>query len=165
MWWLGPTHPVINGYPGGISGTLALMGVGLLLTTWARDSLSKTRINRQLMTTVRLTLLGQLALLTGGYLAGIPFVHAHAFLTLTWASGAALAASAVDRRLYASALGYLIAFFAVFRWPEHRHLVTSLANLVVFVSVLVLWSRPHDDLVEPIERRLKERIDRRSTRP
>ncbi len=165
MWWLGPEHPVVNGYPGGIAGTLALMGVGLLLTTWAHDSLSKTRINRQLMMTVRLTLLAQLALLVGGYLAGIPFVHAHAFLTLTWASGAALVASAVDPRLYASALGYLLAFFAVIRWPEHRHLVTSLANLVVFVSVLVLWASPHDDLVEPIERRLKERIDRRSSRP
>jgi serine/threonine-protein kinase len=165
MWALGAAHPAVNDYPGAISGTLALMGIGLGLAIWARDSLSKTRINRQLVMAVRVSLISQLVLLVGGYVGDIPFVYAHTILFLTWGIGVAFTANTIDARLYPAAGAFLVGFFVLLRWPELRHPISALANLGLLLSVVLLWARPQDDLIEPIERRIKERRDRRSGRP
>lgn len=163
MWLAAPEAPGISGYPGAIAGTLALMGVGLALAIWARESLSRTWINRQLVMTVRITLLAQLALLVGSYLAGITFSHAHTILVLTWGIGVALTANAVDSRLYPAAIGYLVGFLLLTQWPSWRFPVTAAANLGLMVNVLWMWARVEDDVVEPVKRKVREHRERMSS--
>jgi eukaryotic-like serine/threonine-protein kinase len=160
MWAAPPNVAGISGYPGAIAGTLALMGVGLALAIWARDSLSKTWLNRQLVMTVRITLIAQLALLTGSYLAGIAFDHAHTILVLTWGIGVALTANATEQRLYASAIGYLVGFLVLTQRPEWRFPVSAITNLGLMVNVLWIWARVDDDVVEPVKRRVREHRER-----
>jgi hypothetical protein len=162
MWALRDVVPGLGGYPGAIAGTLALMGFGLGMALWARESLQKTWINRQLVMTVRITLIAQLALLVGSYLAGIAFDHAHTILVLTWGIGTALTANALETRLYPSAVGYLMGFLVLSRWPEWRFPVSSLTNLILLVNVMVVWARVKDDVVEPVRRRVREERLRRS---
>lgn len=162
MWSRPFDLPGIDGYAGAIAGTLALMGVGLGLAIWARESLSKTALNRQLSMTVRISLIAQLALLIGSYLAGIAFDHAHTILVLTWGIGVALTANAIERRLYPSAIAYLIGFLVLATHPEWRYPVTSSCNLILMINVAVLWARVEDDVVEPIQRRVREHQKRMS---
>jgi hypothetical protein len=112
--------------------------------------------------TVRITLIAQLALLVGSYLAGIAFDHAHTILVLTWGIGTALTANALETRLYPSAVGYLMGFLVLSRWPEWRFPVSSLTNLILLVNVMVVWARVKDDVVEPVRRRVREERLRRS---
>ncbi len=162
MWARPFDLPGIDGYPGAIAGTLALMGVGLGLAIWARESLSKTALNRQLTMTVRITLIAQLALLTGSYLAGIAFDHAHTILVLTWGIGVALTANTVEKRLYPTAIAYLVGFLLLATHPDWRYPVTAGCNLLLMINVLVLWARVDDDVVEPVKRRVREHQKRLS---
>jgi hypothetical protein len=118
--------------------SLVLLG-GLRI--WARDSLTRTRINRIVVATLAIVLVGQAALMVGGRLMGLSAFESLVPGFLMIACVVALSALAVDRRALLVALGYFLAYGMCVRHPEHYTYALAAANFV-FVVVLGLSWRP-----------------------
>jgi serine/threonine protein kinase len=119
----------------------------LALGYWARDSMMRTAINRQIGFAGVLAALIQLLSGIGTTLAGgTPWeaIH-HRFLV--WTAMAAVLAMAIDKRLFISAAGYLASYFLL---PviglEHGFYVMAASNFVLLLNLVFLWARPKDDL-------------------
>jgi eukaryotic-like serine/threonine-protein kinase len=123
---------------------MLLAPVGLLvvmsgLAIWARESMSKTAINRALVKSVLLTMVSQIALHAGTWLVGMP-VHMSQTLDLfAWFVIAAMLSLTIDRRLLPGALGYLAGFFAACARPELVYLAMAGSNFVLTVTMVGVW--------------------------
>jgi hypothetical protein len=128
-------------WPGVLAPSLYLVllfGMGV----WARDSMMRTAINRRVMATIALALVGQIAMTFGG-MALTMSVHNIQIMTIfMWASVASMAAIAIDRRLFPAALGYLVTFGAAATWAHNTFQVLcamSAGHLVTTINVLSIW--------------------------
>ncbi|MBX3188056.1 MAG: serine/threonine protein kinase [Labilithrix sp.] len=122
-----------------------LIVVGGVLIRWARDSLSKTAVNRSLVAIGKVFFACQLALLLGCRLIGLSLQHAEVLNLLIAAALMAAYAATQDPRFWPSAAGYLVFFFVAARWPSLRWHLLSGANFVLLVNFLVAWWRPRED--------------------
>jgi hypothetical protein len=111
------------------------------LRIWARDSLTRTRVNRIVVATIAITLVGQAALMIAGRVMGLGQFESMVPGLLLIAAVVAVAALVVDLRALWVALGYALAFGVTVPYPEHYTLAMSGANLV-FVVVLGFSWRP-----------------------
>jgi hypothetical protein len=127
---------------------------------WARDSLSKTVINRRLVWTVRISIWFQVFLYVGAYLAGISTEHTHVLLIFLWAVVTATTANAIDTRLAPAAVVSASAFLIAAAFPGTIYWMMSLANFGLLVNMAIVWSRLRDDVVEPFHKRQAERQKR-----
>jgi hypothetical protein len=118
--------------------SLALLG-GLRI--WARDSLTRTRVNRIVVSTMAIALVGQAALMLGGRVMGLGVFESMVPGLLLIACLVAVAALIVDLRALWVALGYAVAFGVAAAHPEHYTFALAGANLV-FVVVLGFSWRP-----------------------
>lgn len=118
--------------------SLALLGG---LRVWARDSLTRTRINRIVISTIAIALVGQAALMIAGRVMGLGAIEAMVPGLLLIACIVAVAALVVDLRALWVALGYLAAYVVAVPWPEHYTFALAGANFV-FVVVFGLSWRP-----------------------
>lgn len=116
------------------------------LVVWARDSLSRTAINRQVaawLVVLQITLLaGDVA----GAALGMDPLDILTFNQLVFAMLAALAAASIDRRFAWAVPGYLVALVAGL---IERPLVLpfdGLANLTVGIVGFAIWAPPLDQL-------------------
>jgi hypothetical protein len=111
------------------------------LRIWARDSLTRTRINRIVVSTIAIALVGQAALMIAGRVMGLGVFEAMVPGLLLIASVVAVAALLVDLRALWVALGYALAFVVTVPWPQHYTFALAGANFV-FVVVLGFSWRP-----------------------
>lgn len=116
--------------------SMVLLGA---LAYWARESLSRTRVNRVAVMALFVGLTGQLALAVAVAVAASPPEQAIAGLLLIWAVVAAMLTLTVEQRAAPVPVLYLIGFFAASLWPEARYLVVASCNLVFVGFVGVLW--------------------------
>jgi eukaryotic-like serine/threonine-protein kinase len=151
--------PELDGYPGAIAFTMILGLFGAAIGWWARDSLSRSKINRSLRDVVTATLASQLLLFAGGWLAGIPSHQIHVILILLWALSCALVTVTVERRFWPTTLGYVIGFFIQAYEPRLRFIVNGITNGILLVNTVVIWGQV-EDVVEPMQRRAEERRKR-----
>ncbi len=114
---------------------LLLFGIGV----WARDSLSKTMVNRRVYATIVLAVLVHVLHNIGAHMLGADPVTSHVMSILFWFCFAAMASVTIDRRLVPCAAGYLLAFLIAARWPELRLWAMSAANLGFTVNAVVIW--------------------------
>jgi hypothetical protein len=125
---------------------LVSFGVFLLLAMAfgfrARETLSKTLLNRRLFAVLIVDLLAQGVLVGGCALLGMPLVQAECLLVALWVVVLALLAIFVDLRLAVSSVVALVGFYLVTRWPEARYLVQSACSLVMGASLLWIWRPP-----------------------
>jgi serine/threonine-protein kinase len=159
-WWASLRWPHRDAYPAAVVFTLLLMAIGNGFGYWARDSLSRTAINRNLVTTVRVTIAGQLALFLGAWALGVPYPKAHVLMFVVWGLGVALGANAVDRRLWPAAAAYVAAFGAAIVRPDLRYPATAAANFVLFLMAMRVWANVRED-VDVFLRRRAEIMRRR----
>jgi hypothetical protein len=118
--------------------SLALLGG---LRVWARDSLTRTRINRLVISTIAIALVGQAALLVAGRVMGLGAFESMVPGLLLIACIVAVAALVVDLRGLWVALGYAVAYVVAVPSPEHYTFALAGANFV-FVVVFGLSWRP-----------------------
>ena len=111
------------------------------LRVWARDSLTRSRINRIVVSAIAIALVGQAALLISGRVMGLGAFESLVPGLLLIAAVVALGALVVDLRALWVALGYAAAFVVTVPAPEHYTVAVAGANLV-FVVVLGLSWRP-----------------------
>lgn len=111
------------------------------LRIWARDSLTRTRINRTVISTIAIVLVGQAALIVAGRVMGLGAFESMVPGLLLIACIIALAALVVDLRALWVSLGYAVAFMVTVPRPDLYTFALAGANFV-FVLVLGLSWRP-----------------------
>jgi serine/threonine-protein kinase len=126
----------------GLAGlALALLVPILGLAAYARKTLPKTVLNRTIVAMVIFVPVSQAVLHLGAGAAGVPVLTCELLTFFLWFVLAATFSITVERRLWVSAAGYLVAFAAAVHEPAWRYPLMSLANLVLTASLVVVWSR------------------------
>jgi hypothetical protein len=154
----GASPPVWMGFAVSVATLALLLGLGW----WARESLTRTAINRRIglagLTAVALPLIARVvALQTGASLQET--LHEQ---LLVWTGIAVTLASAVDRRLLVSAAGFLAGYLVLpMLGIDYTYYVVSATNSVLLANVAVLWARPREDLPHARERIRRQRAERR----
>jgi hypothetical protein len=137
------------------------LGLGLLAFAWARETLSKTLLNRRLATTLGVYLALQLLLGVGGWLAGVTALQMHLVFLFAWGLTYALLAVWAQRWFGLPAAVSAASFLVACARPGLVLALMSLDNLVLTVVLLTVWY-PRED-VERIRERRRE-LQRRATR-
>jgi serine/threonine-protein kinase len=117
-------------------GTLAMFA---LVVYVARRELWQSAINRRLVTMMGIMLAGQAVLHLGAEAGGIAPVTAQTFQFFYWFGVVGVVSIMVERRLFPTALAYLVAYFVVARFPGARFLAMGAVNTVLLVDAAVIW--------------------------
>ena len=129
-----------------VAPTLVFLCAILVAFAWARETLSRTLVNRRIALTVGLYFAAQTLLLGGGWLAGIDVVQMHILFVFCWCLTETIIAVwlepwfAVPAAVVGGA-GFLLAA----RWPALVHPIMALSNLVFTVVLVRVWI-PREDV-------------------
>jgi serine/threonine-protein kinase len=121
-----------------------LWSIGLLLFVlglgyWARDSMSKTVINRRVLASTVFLFVGQLALWLGAWELGVDFGTTMALTIFLWFVMIGMVAITVDRRIAPSLPVYLLGFVIAARFPSKTLYVMSAINLFFTINAAWAW--------------------------
>ncbi len=113
--------------------------LGALLFLWARESMTKTAVNRFLTTSVGLVLGTEILFTIGAYELGLSVERTHALVFMLWFMAASTVALVAEIRLLPAAISYGVGFLVTVKHPEWRFWVTGLCNLILTLVIVVLW--------------------------
>jgi hypothetical protein len=117
-------------------GLIALLGgIGY----WARETLTKTLVNRRMFVITMFMFVSQIALWNGLWLLGISAQDGSVLMIFVWFMTTGTVTITIDRRLGPSMLGYLIGFLAAAAWPRWMLHIMSAINFVFVVNAVVAW--------------------------
>ncbi|UJR83878.1 serine/threonine-protein kinase [Sandaracinus amylolyticus] len=132
---------------------VAAMGLGY----WARDSLSRTAINRRLTRLVGIMLGSQILLFGSVWRLGVTPEQTGPLLMFLYTVLAAVAAATIESRLWPTVAVYVAGLALANVWPEHVFLLEAIANLSLTINVVVIWARIEEDVVAPLRERSEQR--------
>lgn len=112
----------------------------IALGFWARESLSKTALNRRGRSLMLVFVASQLALELGCNLLRLSFDVLMALHVFLWFVIGTAFAVVVDRRLWPVAIAYFAAFIVLCVMPEARWHAITAANVVLLVNVVLAWA-------------------------
>jgi serine/threonine-protein kinase len=137
--------------------------VALAFVWWGRESLAKTALNRRTSASLLMLFAMQFALQLGCNLLGLPVLDISVLHLFVWLVMAGTFAIHVDRMLWPSVLGYLVAFLGACCSREWVWALMAASNVVLTINVLVGWARPGEDSEFFVER-MYARIERTDQR-
>ena len=140
--------------------TIALTALCMSFMYWARESMGKTRLNRNLAFTILMGFVVQVLVIPGAVLMEIPSHHHLTMTLLAWSLLTAMLAITSEPRFALPALLYLAGFFIVARHPGLRYWAQAAGNLSNLVVVLSAWSTKDD--LKRLGDRAKETFHRRA---
>ena len=120
-----------------IPSILSVLFVGSVLL-WARESMLKTRINRNLAGLMGALVLATLTANIIGVAAGLEVQTIDCLLPFIWLTGVLVAVTTVHVAAFPSAVAMAVTCFVCLKYPDYRYKVSALANLVVFLNAIVL---------------------------
>lgn len=126
-----------------LSSAMLLVGVGFAV--WARDSLSRSLLNRRVQMLVILAPAVHLVSLVGGWLGGLSTEESNALSLLGYTGMAASGVLSIGWRALPSLLAYTTAFAVVMARPGLLVPAFTLANLTFFSSMYFwYWTESRD---------------------
>ncbi len=128
-----------NSFPRMCGTTIVLWLLCLGFWVWARESLTRTVINRRITLTVMVIFPSQLLLFAGASALKMPYVSAEILMVLLWAVVATSAVLTVERRFWPTMLAYACAFLFATHEPHYRFLAMAAANAIFTGNGLVIW--------------------------
>jgi hypothetical protein len=128
--------------------------IGGCVYRWARESLTKSALNRGLSHTVALYLFGQMLLGAGGWFMGLSALQTHQLFLFAWALTHTLVAVWAERWFAAPAAACAASFLVASAFPALVYPLMAFCNLVLTLVVLRVWF-PKQDL-ERIQARRRE---------
>jgi serine/threonine-protein kinase len=131
---------------------LIFLVLGGLAFAWARETLTKTALNRRLTLTLGLYLVAQITLGLGGWLAGISPTHMHVVFFFAWGLTDMMLAVWTERWFALPAATCAAAFLVAAGFPSLIYPLMSLCNLVLTVILVRVWF-PRQDLARIQDRR------------
>jgi serine/threonine-protein kinase len=146
--WMGaaPTHWAA------IVLSLGFLALGTAAFIWARETLTKTLLNRRLARTLGLQLLLQVLLTSGAWLAGLTPRQSELFLVFSWSATYSLLAAWIEPWFAAPAVVCGLSFLISARFPSLLYPLMSLDNLIFTLVLVRVWF-PRADLARILERR------------
>lgn len=150
--WAGAVGDGTPTHAANIGSSVGLIVIGALLWVWARDSLSKTRLNRGLVGSVAAHFGAQLMLSVGAYWTGMPPAQGLLLLILLWALTLSLLAIWAERWFALCALLASASFFMGVAKPSWIYALMAIDNAVLTFVVVRRWL-PRADLEAIQERR------------
>jgi serine/threonine-protein kinase len=129
-----------------------VLGLGAYI--WARETLTKTALNRRLSQTFALYFAAQCILSAGGWFAGFSPTHIHMVLLFAWGLMYTLLAVWTERWFALPAATCALTFLVASAFPSLVYGLMSLDNLVLTIVVVKVWF-PRQD-VERIQERRRE---------
>jgi serine/threonine-protein kinase len=130
--------------------------LGGLAFAWARETLTKTALNRRLTMTLGLYLVAQITLGMGGWLAGISPTHMHVVFFFAWGLTDMMLAVWTERWFALPAATCAASFLVAAGFPSLIYPLMSLCNLVLTVVLVKVWF-PRQYLARIQERRREVR--------
>ncbi|MCA9676312.1 MAG: hypothetical protein KC464_14840, partial [Myxococcales bacterium] len=127
------THAEFVAWAAGL--LVVILGLGF----WARDSMTRTLVNRRIFATGVIVFVAQMGFVLGAWRLGVALVQTQVLVMALWALSAMMVALAIDHRLTAAAIGYAAGFAAACLWPEHRFFAMSGGNLVFTINAVWHW--------------------------
>jgi serine/threonine-protein kinase len=118
---------------------LALLAVGAWF--WARDSMSKTDLNRRLSATLLSLFPTQLVLYAGANMMDMTIIRAEILMIFLWGVLLSAATATIDKRFFVSALTYGAAFLFAIKNPELRYIAMAVSNGALVATGLYIWPR------------------------
>jgi serine/threonine-protein kinase len=115
---------------------LVVVGLGI----WARESMTKTAINRRLFAALLFTFVAQAALGVGIWMAGASPELTHWLHLFLWSVMLANLAINLERALWPSALATTALFLATANQPSWLHLGMALVDALIVVNVVKVWA-------------------------
>ena len=140
------------------------MLAGGAVVRWGRESLSKTLVNRRMITTGVLTFGAQLVLQIGCQLHGLSVTTSLVLMPVLWAATTSTFAATVDKRFWVPVAGFVAAFLLGCKWPEQRWNLLSGSNFIILVTFIIAWWNPTEDAPRVVMRMRKERLARAAAR-
>ena len=134
----------------------AFLVLALIAYVWARESLSKTLLNRRLAMTVGLSLVLQFVLGLGAWKSGLAPEQSQLLHLFAWSLTEALLAVWLEPWFALPAAANAAAFLAAAMWPRLMYPLMSFDNLVLTLVLVRVWF-PRQDLERIKERRLELR--------
>jgi serine/threonine-protein kinase len=131
---------------------LVFLVLGGVAFVWARESLTKTALNRRIALTFGLYMVGQCILSAGGWLAGIPPAQLHLVFVFTWGLTYTLLAIWTERWFALPAVTCAATFLVAAAQPHLVHVLMSLDHLAFVIVVVWVWF-PKQDVARIQERR------------
>ena len=139
---LAPDSPWIHSYPGWIATAFGLLLIAAGLGTWGRESLSKTRINREIGKILVHVLFLQALMIAAAAVLEIDLVDMPVFLLVLWTSALGAIVFTIEGRLKPS-LGVFLAGLVASIWLEPWRLtILAAVNVAFLVNVLLIWRPP-----------------------
>lgn len=132
------------------------LGVGAAFGWWARDTLTKTLLNRRLSWTFALHFVVQMLLGTGAWLGGLSPVQSLTLHVLSWALTQGLLAVWLERWFGWCAAICAASFLVASARPGWLFPLMALDNLFFTAAVVFVWL-PRQDIAAVNKRRLELR--------
>lgn len=146
-------HPIVA------SVGFLVLGVGFRI--WARESLSKTALNRRLGATLGLQLVLQIVLALAAWRMGLSPTQSQTLLIFTWALTEALLAVWVERWFAAPAAVSALSLLAAATWPSLHYPIMSFDNAVLTYVLVRVWLPRQDvELIKTRRAEIRQRARR-----
>jgi serine/threonine-protein kinase len=160
LWYVGRFGILTSSHLGHILANILLCVFGGGLFYWARDSMTRTAINRGIVGVMTAAFIAQILVSIGAWIADLPSSLVLVLYFAVWTGVAGAAVATIDARLWPSVVAFGACFLAGMSAPEHRQLLASFGNAVLAINTTFLWSRPEEDLDE-VRRRIQARREGR----
>ena len=144
-----------------VAPALGYLLVGGLVFLWARETMTKTLLNRRLSQTMAMYMLAQAILGVGGWFLGISPIHMHVLFVFAWGLTYTLVAIWVERWFAAPAAACVVSFLIASWSPTLVYPLMVGINLILTFVVVKVWF-PRGD-IERIRERRRE-LRRRATK-
>jgi len=131
---------------------VVFLALSLMAWAWARETMTKTLLNRRLGLTLQLYLLAQLVLAAGGWLMGMSPRSMHLVFLFAWGLTYLLLAIWAQPWFALPAVVAGVSFLIACAFPASVYALMALVNLVLTIVLVKTWF-PRQDLERIRERR------------
>jgi eukaryotic-like serine/threonine-protein kinase len=119
--------------------SIGFMVVVITLGAWARESMSKTVVNRRMLGTAMFLFVAQIVLAIGAWNLELSMAQTQIAQLFLWFVLSGMMAIAVDRGIAPTSIAMAAAFLVAARYPDHRLLAMSAGNLVFTINAVWRW--------------------------
>ena len=126
-------------WTGLFSGSVFIVTLFTALAVWARDSMSKSQLNRATVFTIIAVPIAQTISDISVYHAGGTPLDAYDARVIVWTTISIMYTATVVWRLFPSSIGYVLAATSNALWPEWRFHAMLAANLLLIINFAAVW--------------------------
>jgi len=120
-----------------------LAGIVIAFAIWARDTMTRTMLNRMATAGAVGACSAQIVLHVGSWLAGVPPVQSAIYPLILFATVVGVVAFSHNRWFFVPSLAYVAGFLVVAKWSWLLPFVLSACNVTLVVVMIAVW-RPRD---------------------